>query len=182
MKSVINEIECNINDFTTLPYEDLSQWEVGKAVIKAAVNRWSPLGFLDGITNETKKEMLAVAFDNMAHDLLAENERVINIEKKYNFNCSPDDEDYERGCLEASFDFSVVVFPILRRVICGVVGKTDGAKNFSYKKFLDYLEDYSFLAINYDGYNKDFDVEAEFCAMLSLIIEERFDNEKNFDE
>ena len=182
MKYITDLMEYKLSDFTTLPYEDLSQWAVGEAVIKGAVNRWTPLGFLDGITNETKKEMLAVAFDNMAHDLLAENERVINIENKYNFNCSPDDADYERGCFDAPFDFSVVIFPILRRVICGVVGKTDGAKRFSYKKFLDYLEDYSFLAINYDGYNKEMDVEAEFCAMLSLIIEERFDNEKNIDE
>jgi hypothetical protein len=182
MKHVLNEIEYKLDEFTTLPYEDLSKWAVGEAVIKAAVNHWEPLGFLCGITNETKKEMLAVAYDNMAHDLLAENERVIKLEKKYNFNCSPEDEDYERGCLEATFDFSVVVFPILRRVICGVVGKTDGAKKFSYKKFLDYLEDYSFLAINYDGYNKEMDVEAEFCAMLSLVIEERFDNEKNIEE
>jgi len=182
MLRVLNDIEYKLDEFTTLPYEDLSKWAVGEAVIKAAVNHWEPLGFLDGITNETKKEMLAVAFDNIAHDLLSENERVLNIDKKYNFNCSPDDKDYERGCLEAPFDFSVVVFPILRRVICGVVGKTDGAKRFSYKKFLDYLEDYSFLAINYDGYNKEMDVEAEFCAMLSLIIEERFDNEKNIDE
>ena len=28
---------------------------------------------------------------------------------------------------------------------------------------------------------KDMDIEAEFCAALSLIIEERFDNEKNID-
>jgi len=182
MRHVLDEIEYKLEDFTTLPYEDLSQWAVGEAVIKGAVNRWTPLGFLDGITNDTKKEMLAVAFDNMAHDLLAENERVINLEKRYNFNCSPDEEDYKNGCIEAPFEFSVVVFPILRRVICGVVGKSDGAKSFSYKKFLDYLEDLSFLAINYDGYDKDVDIEAEFCAIVSLLIEERFDNEKNIDE
>jgi hypothetical protein len=182
MRQVLNEFsEYKLSDFTTLPYDVLSNWAVGKAVIKGAINHWEPLGFLDGITNNTKKEILAVAFDNMAHDLLSEYDRVVKLEKRYNFNCSPDEEDYERGSLEAPFDFSVVVFPILRRVICGVVGKSDGATNFSYEKFLDYMEDLSFLAINYDGYDKECDIEAEFCYIISLLIKERFDNEKNID-
>jgi hypothetical protein len=167
-----------LEEFTTLPYEDLTKWAVGEAVIKAAVNHWEPLGFLDGITNQTKKEMLAVAYDNMAHDLLSENERVTKLEKRYNFNCAPDEENDKELF---TFEFNAVIFPILRRVICGAVGKTDGATGFSYKKFLDYLEDLSFLAINYDGYDKEMDVEAEFAAIISLLIEERFDNENRED-
>jgi hypothetical protein len=177
----LHQEEYKVENLTTLSYEELSQWAVGEAVIKAAVNRWSALGFLDGITNKNKRDILAVAYDNIAYDLLTENERVIKIEKRYNFNCSPDGEDFERGSLAATFDFCVVVFPLLRRVVCGAVGKTDGATKFSYKKFLDYLEDFSFLAINYDGYNREMDVEAEFVAILALLIEERFDNEKNID-
>lgn len=170
IKSTLN---YKLDDFTTLPFEELDKWEVGKAVIKGAVNHWEPLGFLDGITNERKKQILAVAYDNITHDLLSENERVIKIAKRYDFNCTDENNNY--------FDFNVVVYPILRRVICGVVGQSDGAKNFSYKKFLDYLEEYSFLAINYDNFEREIDVEAEFCALLSLIFEERFDNEKNED-
>ena len=181
MRNIINEVGIDLSSLTTIPYEQLSQWAVGEAVIKEAVKHWEPLGFLCGIKDNTKKEMLAVTYDNIAYDLLTENERVIKIEKRYNFNCSPDGEDFERGNLAATFDFCVVVFPLLRRVVCGAVGKTDGATKFSYKKFLDYLEDFSFLAINYDGYNKECDIEAEFCAALSLLIEERFDNEKNVD-
>lgn len=173
MAEFINTLNYRLDDFTTLPFEELDKWEVGKAVIKGAVNHWEPLGFLDGITNERKKQILAVAYDNITHDLLFENERVIKIAKRYDFNCTDENNDY--------FDFSVVVYPILRRVICGVVGKSDGAKNFSYKKFLDYLEEYSFLAINYDNFEREIDAEAEFCTLLSLIFEERFDNEKNED-
>jgi hypothetical protein len=60
----------------------------------------------------------------------------------------------------------------------------DGAKVFTlagnddYDKFLEFLEQLSFIAINYEGYNFDCDVEAEFCAMVSLWIEERFNNLK----
>ena len=79
----------------TLRYEDLSNWEVGKAVIEDAVNRWEPLGFLDGINDEKKKEQMAVAYDNMAHDLIFENEKVVNISNRYNFNCALDDEGKE---------------------------------------------------------------------------------------
>lgn len=165
-------METKPENFTSLSYEQLSNWEVGKAVIKEAVNHWEYSGFLYGIENQTKKEMLAVAFDNFTHDALLENERIIKIAKKYDFNCAPDNDKY-------SFNFYYIIYIILRRVVCGVVGQSDGVKNFSYKKFLDYLEDYSFLAINYDGYDKELDLEAEFCSILSSIIEERFDNEKN---
>jgi len=158
----------NIENVTSLRYEDLSKWNVGEAVIKEAVNRWENMGFLNGIIEEEKKEIIAVAFDNISHDLLTENERVIKIKKKYEFNCMPDDET------KIGVNFDVIVFPILRRVICKV-------DNFSYDEFLTYLEKFSFLAINYDGY--DFmgkcDIEAEFCALLSLIIENYFNNKKN---
>jgi hypothetical protein len=171
----LHQEEYKVENLTTLSYEELSQWAVGEAVIKAAVNRWQPLGFLDGIANKNKRDILAVAYDNIAHDLLTENKRVVDIKNRYDFNCNPDDEK------EYDFNFDVIVFPLLRRVVCGAVGKTDGATKFNYKKFLDYLEDFSFLAINYDGYNREMDVEAEFVAILALLIEERFDNEKNID-
>ena len=170
IKSTLN---YRLDDFTTLPFEELDKWEVGKAVIKGAVNHWEPLGFLDGITNERKKQILAVAYDNITHDLLSENERVIKIAKRYDFNCTDENNSF--------FDFNVMIYAVLRRVICGAVGQSDGAKKFSYKKFLDYLEDYSFLAINFDDFERDIDAEAEFCAILASRIEDRFDNEKNED-
>lgn len=169
------------SNFTSIPYEDLSQWSVGEAVIKEAVNHWEPLGFLAGITNNTHKEILAVAYDNLAHDFLSENERLLKLRDKYNFNCSPDEgDDYKTDSYFAAFDFEVVIFPIARRVICGVPSTDDDGVGalFTYAKFLDYLEDLSFFAINYDGYDKEFDIEAEFAAMMSLLIEKRFNNEK----
>ena len=102
---------------------------------------------------------MAVAFDNIATDLVNEYERVSKIEDRYNFNSS-----YKA-------EFNVIVFPMLRRIICKV-------DNFDYDKFLEFLEQLSFIAINYEGYDFDCDVEAEFCAMVSLWIEERFNNLK----
>ena len=170
--------EYKVENLTTIPYEDLSKWCVGEAVIKSAVNRWESLGFFAGIENQVKKEALSVAFDNMAYDLLHETKRVVDIEKKYNYNCVPDGENAERGSIKATFDFCVVVFPILRRVICGVVGEDTGVNNFNYEKFLTYLEELSFLAINYDGFEHDIDVEAEFVAILSDAIIKRFNKNK----
>ena len=144
---------------TKLKYDVLKNMLVGKAVIKEAVNRWEKLGFLDGIKDEDKIEQVAVAFDNIATDLVNEYERVSKIEDRYNFNSS-----YKA-------EFNVIVFPMLRRIICKV-------DNFDYDKFLEFLEQLSFIAINYEGYDFDCDVEAEFCAMVSLWIEERFNNLK----
>lgn len=173
MRNIINEVGIDLSSLTTIPYEQLSQWAVGEAVIKEAVKHWEPLGFLYGIKDNIKKEMVAVTYDNIAHDLIFENERVLKLEKRYNFNCAPEEEK------AFEFSFETVIFPIIRRVICGTAGNEGGTNNFKYSKFLDYLEDFSFLAINYDNFNRDFDVEAEFCAILSLLIEKRFDNEKN---
>ena len=113
----------------------------------------------------------------MAYDLIFENERIIKLAKRYNFNCKPDSTDSEENNL--SFDFSVAVFPILRRVICGSIYK-NGTDNFNYDKFVDYLEKYSFLAINYDGYekNENVDIEAEFAVIISTIFIELFDKNK----
>lgn len=137
MKEFLNEIAKR--HFTTIPYEELSQWYVGEAIIKDAVKFWESLGFLDGITNNTHKDILAVAYDNLTNDFLSENERLLTIEKKYNFNCRPDKDDNYNGVI--GFEFNVVVFPILRRVICGVAGAdNDGiGALFTYGKFLDYL-------------------------------------------
>jgi hypothetical protein len=150
---------CSDFQGTRLKYDVLKNMLVGKAVIKEAVNRWEKLGFLDGIKDEDKIEQVAVAFDNIATDLVNEYERVSKIEDRYNFNSS-----YKA-------EFNVIVFPMLRRIICKV-------DNFDYDKFLEFLEQLSFIAINYEGYDFDCDVEAEFCAMVSLWIEERFNNLK----
>ena len=175
MKNIINEVGIDLSSLTTIPYEQLSQWAVGEAVIKEAVKHWESLGFLCCIKDNTKKEMLAVTYDNIAHDLIFEDKRVLELEKRYNFNCAPE----EGKAFEFSFD--TAIFPIIRRVICGTVGNEGGTNKFKYSKFLDYLEDFSFLAINYDNFNSDVDVEAEFCEILSLLIEKRFDKEKNID-
>lgn len=37
-------LDYKLDDFTTLPFEELDKWEVGKAVIKGAVNHWEGTG------------------------------------------------------------------------------------------------------------------------------------------
>lgn len=167
MRELISELNVNGFKFTTLRYEDLSNWAVGEAVIKEAIHHWEPLGFLQGIDDEVKKRQISVAYDNMAHDLLFENDRVVKLDNRYNYNCRQDDKD------KYSPEFTAMVFPIIRRVITKI-------DNFNYDKFLDALEKFSFVAINYDEYDfEECDVEAEFCAMLSLLIIELFKNTKN---
>jgi hypothetical protein len=58
---------------------------------------------------------------------LSGNERVLKIEKRYDFNFFDDAQ------------FNIIVFPILRRVILNV-------DNFNYDKFLEILERISFIA------------------------------------
>ena len=161
--------------YTSLKYDVLKNMEVGKAVIKDAVNSWEPLGFFVGIKDEEKREELAIAFSNMARDLIFENERVIKIGNRYDFNCYPPEELKDKPF---KLSFSTFVFPILRRVIYGTIYSIDGVDNFNYDKFIDYLEKYSFLAINYDGYDfENCDVEAEFVCIISEAIKNMFNKE-----
>lgn len=169
MKKVLEYIKNK--HFTSLNYKDLSQWEVGKAVIKEAMSHWEPLDFLHGI-DEQKKEEVAVALDNVTYDILSEKKDIIRLIKRYDFNCCvPDDVNIKINS-DNVFDFQVDIFPLIRRV----VQKVD---NFNYEKFIEYLDKYSFLAINYDGYNRECDIEAEFIAILSKLIIEMFNKNAN---
>ena len=167
---------------TRLPYKELAQWEVGKAVIENAVNTWESLGFFDGIEDEEKVCELAIAFDNITHDFLAEDERLNYIKTIYEINWN---EDVMLGNNELEFgwfDFTVVVYPLLRRIICGVksINGTDeeSIDNFDYDKFLDYLEELSFLAVDFTGCDDDFDAEATFCDIIGLAITNKFKREE----
>ena len=155
----------NVEDLTALPYEELSQWEVGKAVIDTAVNRWEDLDFLEGVEDNKKKEELAVAFDNMAHDILEEDGFVMGIAEKYNFNCFNPEETDE------SLEFDVMVFPLIRMLVLEL-------DNFNYNKFVDYLDDFSFLSINYENAYDNIDVQAYFVAALGDLIIRSFNNKK----
>lgn len=168
---------------TRLPYKELRQWEVGKAVIENAVDEWESLGFFDGIEDKDKVRELAIAFDNVTHDFLAEDERLNYIKAIYEMNW--DVEFHNRFFSEndefefSGFDFTVVVYPLLRRIICGVCGTDDkGIDNFDYDKFLDYLEELSFLAVDFTGCDDDFDAEAEFCEIIDMAIRNKFKKEQ----
>lgn len=162
MEDLLNEIKHR--DCTSLRYEKVSQWEVGKALIDDAVDAWESLGFFDGIEDEEKKRQLAIAFDNVTYDLLKEDDRIVDIKDKYEENC-----DY--------LLFDVAVYAILRRIICGN-DFDKGTDKFQYDKFLYYLERLSFLAVNDDDYEYEVDVEAEYVAIISKLIVELFENEK----
>lgn len=166
--------------FTTLSYNELKNWVVGEAVIKEAISHWEPLGFLDGL-NSNKKEELAIAFDNVAHDIIYEADDITRLIKRYNFNCYLPDNFSEKVEDEVTvFDLTNSIFPVLRRVICGASNTdSNGIDNFDYKKFVEYLDELSFLAINYDEYPfKNVDIEAEFIAVLSNAIISLFKNLK----
>lgn len=171
---ILEFLNSKNENFTSLRYNTLKNMMVGEAVIKDALAHWEPLGFLDGIDDVEKKEEIAVAFDNITKDILSENERILGIRSKYNFNCMPP-EEYERNYL---FEFDTMVYPLIRRVINGNINGKTGTNNFDYDKFIDILDKYTFLAINYDFIKKEdigkFDVEAEFICILAGIIEDIF--------
>ena len=150
---------------------------VGKAVIKDALTHWEQFDFLNEIKDENKKEQTAVAFDNITHDLLTENSRVVEIRNRYNFNCYPPEGLENKYPM---FNFETIVYPLIRRIICGNMNGKTGTDNFDYDKFIELLEKYSFLAVNFDFIdeeNKDkFDVEVEFVCILAGIIEDIFNN------
>ncbi len=145
--------------FTSLRYEVLKDLAVGKAAIKDAVSHWEPLGFLDYIEDESKKEQVSVAFDNITHDILEENERILKIKEKYDF-----------------FEFDMIVFPLIRRIICGNKFSKLYTDNFTYDKFLDLLEKYTFLTIRPSEFfdSEKYDMEAEFVCILANTIIENF--------
>lgn len=149
---------------TSIRYEEISQWEVGKAVIDNAVNHWDEFGFLDGVDDDEKRKELAIAFDNVTNDLLDNDDRFADIVDKYEENCP-------------FIPFDVAVYAMLRRVICGN-DFDNGIDNFQYDKFLHYLERLSFLAINDEGYEYETDIEAEYIAIISKLIIELFKNNK----
>jgi hypothetical protein len=149
--------------FTSLKYEVLKDMKVGEAVIKEAVNHWERFGFLNDIKDERKKEQVSVAFDNIAYDILKNNERILKLKEKYDF-----------------LDFEMMVFPLIRRIICG--NKFCGClytDKFTYDKFLDLLEKYTFLTVRQSELfnNKKYDMEAEFICILANIIAEIFNLE-----
>ena len=162
---------------TSLKYNVLKNMMVGKAVIKDALAHWEQFGFLDKINDEVKKEQTAVAFDNITHDLLTENSRVVEIRNRYNFNCYPPEGFVNKYPM---FNFETIVYPLIRRIICGNMNGKTGTDNFDYDKFIELLEKYSFLAVNFDFIDEEdkdkFDVEAEFVCILAGIIEDIFNN------
>ena len=74
MEFDINDFE--LNDFTPVDYDTLNSISVGDAVISAAYDIWSTLGFLDGLDDEVA-EKLAVAYDNLVYGFLSKDEDIL---------------------------------------------------------------------------------------------------------
>lgn len=163
---LLKHLEKENQYFTSIRYKDLKNMKVGEAIIEQALNIWGSIGFLDDIEDEEKKKELAIAFNNITHDLLYGDDKVSTIKHRYNYNCG-----------FPSFDFEVIVYPLLRRLIVGNKVRA-GIDNFDYDKFIEYLEKYSFLSVNYDvideKFKGEYDIEAEMTCILAGIIEDIF--------
>lgn len=72
---MINYEDYKIEDFTPIDYKTLSELKCGKAVIEAAVNRWTDELYDIG----EYKEAISVAYDNLINAILKENETYNNV-------------------------------------------------------------------------------------------------------
>lgn len=162
---VIGKIELD-KSICVHNYKDFKKTEKGQKMIEKYLERWSRLGFIEGLEGEVK-ERGAVAMEQLAVYLIAE--AVEN---------------------SLSGPFETIGFPMIRRVCCGSIGNKENLNNldlFNFEKFIKYCKELDILSLRNDvdkivG-DTEFDVEAETCALGCEMIIKRFnDDERSFDE
>ena len=147
-------------------YKDFQKTEKGQKMIEKYLERWSKLGFIEGLEGEVK-ERGAVAMEQLAVYLIAE-------------------------AVENSLTgpFETIGFPMIRRVCCGSIGNKENLNDldlFDFEKFIKYCKELDIVNLINDvdkivGDTK-FDVEAETCALGCEMIIKRFNgDERSFDE
>ena len=149
MEFDINDFE--LNDFTPVDYDTLNSIFVGDAVISAAYDIWSTLGFLDGLDDEVA-EKLAVAYDNLVYGFLSKDEDILEIKEN----------------TKDKFEADVAVYAILRIVM-------ENVDNFNYKNFIKYMKVASTIEFDEDEVEELCDdVEREYCSIMADFIIRRF--------
>ena len=147
-------------------YKDFKKTEKGQKMIEKCLERWSKLGFIEGLEGEIK-ERGAVAMEQLAVYLIAE-------------------------AVENSLTgpFEIIGFPMIRRICCGSIENKENLNNldlFDFEKFIKYCKELDIVSLINDvdkivG-NTKFDVEAETCALGCGMIIKRFNgDERSFDE
>lgn len=148
-------------------YKDFKKTEKGQKMIEKYLERWSKLGFIEGLEGEVK-ERGAVAMEQLAVYLFTENESYKNFDSV----------------------FETIGFPMIRRVCCGSIGNKENLNNldlFDFEKFIKYCKELDIVSLINDVdkivCDTKFDVEAETCVLGCEMIIKRFNgDERSFDE
>lgn len=151
MKLCFDNDKFVVGDFTPVDYDTLNSTFVGDAVISAAYERWSELGFIEDLDDEDA-ERLAVAYDNLSYDFLTDNEDIEEISDNLEDKVKPEVILY------------VTAKAVLKRV-----------DNFDYKKFIKYLKVASTIWIDEDKVD---DYEVEYCNIMADFIVRKFNEEE----
>lgn len=151
-------------------YKDFKKTEKGQKMIEKYLDRWSKLGFIEGLDGEIR-ERCAVAMEQLAVYLITE-----AVEK------------------ELTGPFETIGFPMVRRVIKGTVsmdGKDNVLKDpnsFKFETFIKYCKQINVVDLEekMTAIAKPFfkiDAEAEACALASDVIIDKFNgDERSCDE
>ena len=148
-------------------YKDFKKTEKGQKMIEKYLERWSKLGFIEGLEGEVK-ERGAVAMEQLAVYLFTENESYKNFDSV----------------------FETIGFPMIRRVCCGSIGNKENLNNldlFDFEKFIKYCKELDIVSLINDVdkivCDTKFDVEAETCVLGCEMVIKRFNgDERSFDE
>jgi hypothetical protein len=147
-------------------YKDFKKTEKGQKMIEKYLDRWSKLGFIEGLDGEIR-ERCAVAMEQLAVYLITE-----AVEK------------------ELTGPFETIGFPMIRRICCGSIGdnvKLNDLDLFNFEKFLKYSKELDVVGLieevnNLPHYNQ-IDVEAEACALACEMMIKRFNgDDRSFKE
>ena len=164
--NVVGKIELD-KSICVHNYKDFKKTEKGQKMIEKYLERWSKLGFIEGLEGEVK-ERGAVAMEQLAVYLIAEAVESNNL----------------------TGPFETIGFPMIRRVCCGSIGNKENLNDldlFDFEKFIKYCKELDIVSLINDvdkivGDTK-FDVEAETCALGCEMIIKRFNgDERSFDE
>lgn len=140
-------------------YKDFKRTEKGQKMIEKYLDRWSRLGFIEGLDGEIR-ERCAVAMEQLAVYLITE-----AVEK------------------ELTGPFETVGFPMIRRICCGYEEKLNDLDLFNFEKFIKYSKELNVAGLIEDvdkivGDAKQFDSEAEACALGCEMIVKKFNGDK----
>ena len=148
-------------------YKDFKKTEKGQKMIEKYLDRWSKLGFIEGLDGEVR-ERCAVAMEQLAVYLITE-----AVEK------------------ELTGPFETIGFPMVRRICCGSIGNQEKLNDldlFNFEKFIKYSKELNVVGLMEEvdkivGDTEQFDAEAEACALGCEMMIKKFNgDERSFDE